>query len=92
MNQQTRMMKQMIDFQRMTVDGVINNMIIFWDQTGNMMNAVLDQAAWLPEEAKRPLRQWVDTNKKGCESFREAVCSGYNNLEKMMGSEVDRAA
>lgn len=92
MYQQTRVMKQIIDFQRMTVDGVINNMLIFWDQTGNMMNAVLEQAAWLPEEAKRPFRQWVDSNKKGCETFREAVGSGYNSLERMMGSEGERAA
>ncbi len=86
------MMKQMIDFQRMTVDGAINNLLLFWEQTGNMMNAVLEQAKWLPEEAKKPLRQWVDSNKKGCETLREAVGSGYNSLERIMGGEVDRAA
>lgn len=82
MEQQMRFVKQMIDFQRVAVDGMISNMIVFWDQTGNMMNSVLNQAAWLPEEGKKAFREWVDSNRKGCETLKTAVCNGYDNVEK----------
>ncbi len=63
--QSATMAKQMIDLQRLSVEGMINNMIILWDQTGNMLNSFMDQAAWVPDEGKKALREWIDSNKKG---------------------------
>ncbi len=80
--QSTTIAKQMIDLQRISVEGMINNMIVLWDQTGSMLNSVLDQAAWVPEEGKKAFREWIDSNKKGCESLKSAVNNGYNNLGK----------
>lgn len=82
MDQQIRMTRQMIDLQRMTINGMINNMIMFWDQTERTLNAFLEQAVWLPEDGKKAFRDWVVTNKKGCDSFRTTVDDGYNNVEK----------
>ncbi|MGC9966278.1 MAG: hypothetical protein ABSE08_12815 [Syntrophobacteraceae bacterium] len=76
------MAKQMIGLQRAGVESMIGNMMIFWEQTGSMLNSFLNQAAWLPEEGKKAFREWVDSNKKGCETFKDAVNNGYNSLEK----------
>ena len=79
MNQQFRMTKQMIDMQKASFDGMINGMILMWDQTVSMF----ESAAWLPEEGKKALRQWVDVNKKACENWKSAIDSGYSSLNKL---------
>jgi len=81
MEQHTRIAKQMMDVQRATFGSVINNMIMFWDQTGKMFGTFLDQAVWVPEEGKKTFREWIDVNKKGCETFKNAVDEGFNKLE-----------
>ncbi len=83
LDQQMKTVKQMIDMQKSTVDGMINSMTMFWTQTETMMETFLVQAVWIPEEGKKALRDWVETNKQGCETFRNAVNDGYSNLEKM---------
>lgn len=80
--------KQMIDLQRAGVEGIISNAIMFWDQTGGIWNSLLNQAAWAPEEGKNAFREWIDTNKKGCETLRDAVNAGYANLEKFFEKSV----
>jgi len=82
MNQQFRMMKQMIDMQKATCDGMISSMITMWEQTG----AVVEMAAWFPEEGRKAFRQWVDLNKKACENLKSAIDSGYSSLEKFFGT------
>ena len=74
--------QQMIDMQRTIVEGMIGNMIIFWDQTGSICNSFLNQAAWMPEEGKKALHGWIDGNKTGCETLKEYVINGYANLGK----------
>ena len=86
--QSATMAKQMIDLQRLSVEGMINNMIILWDQTGNMLNSFMDQAAWVPDEGKKALREWVDSNKRGCESLKSAVSNGYNSLGKCFEKQM----
>ena len=82
MNQQFRMMKQMIDMQKASCDGMISSMIAMWEQTGT----VLDSAVWFPEEGRKAFRQWVDMNKKACENMKSAIDTGYSSLEKFFGS------
>jgi hypothetical protein len=74
--------KQMIDLQKAGVEGMTSSMIMIWDQTGNMLSSFLNQAAWVPEEGKKVFREWVGTNKKGCETLKDAVNSGYSSLGK----------
>ena len=80
--------KQMIGLQRISVEGMISNMIMFWDQTGSVMNSFLNQAAWVPEEGKKAFREWTDSNKKGCETLKNAVNNGYASLEKIFDKEA----
>jgi hypothetical protein len=76
-----RMAKQMMDLQRVTFDGMINNMIIYWDQTARMLGSFFDQAPWMPDEGRKAFREWIDGNKKGCETFQNAVNDGFKRLE-----------
>jgi len=80
--QSASMAKQMIGFQRAGVETMIDNMIIFWEKTASMLNSFLNQAAWVPEEGKKVFREWVDSNKKGCETLKDTVNKSYESLEK----------
>jgi len=85
MNQQYRLVKQMIDMQRASCNGMINSLIMMWEQTG----AVLDAAVWFPEEGRAAFRQWVNLNKKACEDLKNAISIGYSNLDKFF-SKADQ--
>ncbi len=80
MEPQMRMARQVMDMQRVAFTGMINNMILFWDQTEKMLGAFMDRAGWVPEEGKKAFREWVDGNKKGCETYKNAVDDGFNRL------------
>ncbi len=84
MYEHSAMAKQMIDMQRMSVEGMINNMIMFWDQTGSVMTSFMDKAAWVPEEGKKTFREWIESNKKGCETLKNAVSNGYDSMGKCL--------
>ncbi len=82
MEQQTQVVKQMMDMQKMAVEGMLNNWIMYWDQTEKMVNAFTDQAVWLPEEGKKAIREWTDSGKKGCENIKNAIDDGYKRFER----------
>jgi hypothetical protein len=87
MDQQMRMAKQFMDLQRVTFDGMINNMIIFWDQTGRMLGSYFDQAPWMQDDARKAFQDWIDGNKKGCETFKNTVNDGFKRLESFLGEK-----
>ncbi len=78
---QARATKQLIDFQKAAFDNMLGNMILYWDQAERASKTMMDQASWLPEEGKRFFLDWVKSNKKGVEQFKQAVSDGYNRVE-----------
>ena len=77
MNQRSTVVKQMIDMQKASVDWIINNVIMMWDQSAAFFDGI-----WFPQEGKKAFRQWVDINKKACDDLKQAADRGYSNLEK----------
>jgi hypothetical protein len=86
MEQQFRVVKQIIDLQRVSCEGMINGLITMWEQAG----AVFEGIPWFPEEGRKAFRQWVDINKKACDNLKSAMDSGYSNLEKMFGTSAQQ--
>lgn len=80
MNQQQLLTKQVIDFQKITFDNVLNNMIMLWGQTA----ALFEMATWLPEGGKRVFREMAATHQKGCENIKNAIDEGYSILERTL--------
>ncbi|MGC9194914.1 MAG: hypothetical protein ACP5IL_05590 [Syntrophobacteraceae bacterium] len=74
--------KQMIDLQRIGMEGMIDFAATFWNQSGKLLNWFLNQAGWLPEQNKKFVREWIEINRKGCWTIKDAVDNGYSNLEK----------
>lgn len=82
MNLQFKMAKQMIDMQKASADIMLKNLIAMWEQTA----VFSERAAWLPEEGRRAVMQWVEINRKACEGLKSSLESGYSNLEKFFPS------
>ena len=54
------MLKQMLDFNKTAFDNGFNAMLMIQEQNAKMVNTFLEQAAWMPEEGKKLIRDWVD--------------------------------
>ena len=76
-----KMAKQMIDFQKATFDNTFNAMAMLQDQTEKMVNTLMEQATWLPEEGKRVIGEWLKAYKTGREDFKRMVDDNFKKVE-----------
>jgi polyhydroxyalkanoate synthesis regulator phasin len=72
--------KQMIDFQKTTFDNTFTAVTMLQDQAERMVNTVIDQATWLPEESRQVIDEMVGAYKKGRTDFKGVM---DENFEKM---------
>ena len=72
--------KQMIAFQKATFDNSFNAAVMLQDQAEQLFNASIEQAAWLPEESKRMVDEWVRICKTGRDEFKNAVDENFDKL------------
>lgn len=69
--------KQMIGFQKATFDNTFSALVMFQDQTERMVNTVLEQTTWLPEEGRRVIDEWMQVYKKGRTDFKGIVDENF---------------
>lgn len=72
--------KQMIDFQKSTFDNTFTAVTMLQDQVERMVNTMLEQTTWLPEENRRVIDEMVGGYKKGRTDFKGVM---DENFEKM---------
>ena len=76
-----KMAKQMIDFQKATFDNTFSAMVMLQEQTERMVQTLMGQATFLPDEGKKMLNEWVQSFKKGREEFKKAVDESFGKVE-----------
>lgn len=81
------MLKQMLDFNKTAFDNSFNAMLTIQEQNAKMVNAFLEQAAWVPEEGKKLVRNWVEVCKKGSEDFKKTADENYKKVDEFFGSQ-----
>lgn len=81
MMDQKQIARQMIQFNKTAFDNSFNAMTMVYEQNEKMVGAFLDQAAWLPEEGKKAISDWMNAYKKGCEDFKKMVDENYQKVE-----------
>ena len=72
--------KQMIDFQKATFDNTFTAVTMLQDQAERMVNTMLEQTTWLPEESRRAIDEMVGTYKKGRAEFKGVVDENFVKL------------
>lgn len=86
-----KMAKQMIDFNKATLDNSFDAMVLLQKQTEKMVSTFMAQATFLPEEGKKMLDEWVQTFKKGREEFKKAVDESFTKVETYFTEAVKKS-
>ena len=84
------MLKQMLDFNKTAYDNSFNAMLTIQEQNAKMVNTFLEQAAWMPEEGKKVIRNWVETYKKGCGDFKKAADENYKKVDDFFAGQKSK--
>jgi hypothetical protein len=78
---QKKMLKQMIDLNNAALNNSFTTMAMLQDQMEKATAALLDQAAWLPEEGKKAIRDWVGAYREGREKFKASMDENFKKVE-----------
>ncbi|GAB6906054.1 conserved hypothetical protein [Desulfosarcina cetonica] len=73
--------KQIINFNKMAFDNSFSAMSLVYEQNQKLLESFLGQAAWMPEEGKKALKDWMASYQKGCEEFKQMVDNNYAQVE-----------
>jgi len=75
-----QMLKQLLDFNKTAYDNSFKAMLAIGEQNEKMVNTFLTQATWIPEEGKKPIQEWVDAYKKGCQDLKKTADDNYKKM------------
>ena len=73
--------KQMLDLQKNTLDQSYNVMLAMQDQSEKLMQSVMEQAAWIPDESKMVVKGWINTLKKNEGDCKRMIDDYYASIE-----------
>ena len=76
-------LKQMVQFNKTAFNQGYDAMEMLWKQNEKMTHSLLDQAAWIPEEGKKTVNEWMRLFKKGCDDFKKTADQNYDTIEKL---------
>ena len=76
--------KQMVDFQKATFDNTFTAVTMLQDQAERMVNTMIEQATWLPEESRRAIDEMVGTYKKGRADFKGVIDGNFVKLADLL--------
>jgi hypothetical protein len=79
--------KQIVDFNKTAFDNSFDAMSVIQDQTEKMVNAMMEQTAFFPEEGKKAVNDWIKTCKKGREEFKAAADGNFKKVEVFFASK-----
>lgn len=65
--------QQMLNLNKTSFDNSFNAMNLVCEQNRKMAESFLSQAAWIPDEGKKAYKDWMS-----------AMCTGANDLKKMV--------
>ena len=79
--------KQMIQFNKTAFDNSFSAMTMVYEQNEKMVDTFLSQAAWMPEEGKKTIKDWMSAYRDGCNEFKKLVDDNYSKVEAYFEKE-----
>jgi hypothetical protein len=79
-------LKQLVQFNKTVFDNAFKAMTLAQEQGEKMLNALLDQSTWLPEEGKKTITDWLKAYKKGVDDFKKALDEQYKKVDDFFGN------
>lgn len=81
---QKQVFKQMLNFNQSAFNNAFNALAMAQEQTETIGKSFLDQAAWLPDEGKKAIQEWLDTCKKGRDEYKKLIDDAYKKVESFL--------
>jgi hypothetical protein len=85
----TKMVKQMIDYHKAAFETSYNSVLMFQEQTTKALDNILQQSPVLPAQTKAFINEWSNIYKKVTTDFKEAADQNYSKLEELLAPDVD---
>jgi polyhydroxyalkanoate synthesis regulator phasin len=82
---QKEIVKQMLQYNRTAFENTFTSLAMLQDQMEKTMDMFVKQAAWLPEEGKKVVEEYVKACKKARENFKNTVDESYKKVEDFLG-------
>lgn len=79
--------KQMVDFNKTAFDNSFEAMSVVQDQAEKMINSLMEQTAFFPEDGKKAVNDWIKAIKKGREEFKAAADENFKKVEIFFASK-----
>jgi len=79
----------MIDFQKSTFDNAFNAMSKLQEQGEKMVNMVIAQSPWMPDDGKQAVQEWINTYKKGRDQFKSTVEENFKKVQDYFSGQSD---
>lgn len=79
---ESKIAKQVIDFQKMSFDNWYGAMSLMQDQAVSTMDIMLNQAGWMPEDGREAITGWVSMCREERMRFKSFVDKGFSGIEK----------
>lgn len=73
--------KEMIDFNKTAFDNSFKAMSVLQDQSEKMVSMFIEQTAFIPEEGKKLVIDWINTYKKGRDEFKNSADESFKKVE-----------
>jgi len=78
---QKKVLKQMVEFNKMAFDNTFKAMIILQDETERLFSRFMDKALWLPDAGKNAINEWVSTYRRTIEACK---CCNEESYKKII--------
>lgn len=82
-----QMMKKMLDFNREAFDNAYKNFSMLEEQMEKVIDIYMDQASGMTDEAKKALKTWTASYRKGLNDYKKAVDEGFKKIEPFFKTE-----
>jgi len=74
------MTKSILQFNKSLFDSTFKTISIFQEQSERMITSFVDKAAWLPEDGKTVIHNWLSTHKKLRDEIKAAADDKYETI------------
>ena len=76
----------MVDFYKASFDNSFKAMTMLQEQNEKMVELFLKQSAWLPDEGRKAISDWIGSYKKGRDEFKRMVDEGFKSVENFFST------
>ena len=84
--EQLNLLKQTIQFNKTAFDNTFSALTMVGEQNEKMLNTFLEHAAWIPEEGRKAIDEWLKTYRKGTDDFKKMVDDAYAKVESFLNT------